>query len=282
VITQVPFWQSGQAVGMVAVGVGTGVVVGGSADVVSGIDSVEESEVESDSDGVREPVRDVVRDSVVLAECVPDIDGVIVKERDGVKLGVLLSDGDSETDGVNEGVSVVENVIVRDGGGVTVTDFEREAEKVAVRVGGGVTVVDMDGVGEGDREGVGEAVRVLVGGGDTVSEEECDRVSGGVLVSVKTCTVRVLIFFFRVRVLDRVCGRAATVGTTMARAKTITTSNATASGSRPTDGRNIAKSRGCKGVCCGGAAGHSLHIAQSPSRGATNCDCCLPSCTSRG
>jgi hypothetical protein len=105
----VPFWQSGQPVGMVWEGVGSGDVVGGRADVVSGSDSVcpesdtvmlsdaeRESEMVSSWDGVTsldlvgvpadpdtvwESDGEVLNDTDADVETVADVDSDVVKEK---------------------------------------------------------------------------------------------------------------------------------------------------------------------------------------------------------
>jgi len=112
--------QSGQLVGSVCDGVGTGVVVGGMADVVRGSDSVEEGEKVSESDGAMLSVgvatKDcesvsatvIVTDKLAVADALGDVDsdGVYDELREWLAETDCEKEcvGDDEIDGENDGV----------------------------------------------------------------------------------------------------------------------------------------------------------------------------------
>lgn len=145
--THVPFWQSGQLVGIVTVGVGTGVVVGGRAEVVSGADSVFAEgdsdrlcDSDTDSDGVSD------NESVAVSELDSVNDAELDTERDQLTETLGETDSESEMLGVSLSVRTADPVCVGVGGGVTVrvrlSEKDRDLDRVSVRVfdGGGVIV----------------------------------------------------------------------------------------------------------------------------------------------
>lgn len=209
--------SSGHSLTYVRVGVGTGVVVGGIAEVVSGIDSEKVMVpwvIETDTDV------DMECDSVVLAEGEtlleklgepPEMVLLALFETEELLEGVpklevretlLLSEGDSlsefEKEGVGEmereGVLVLteterEKVLVLVSAGVTVTEGESEklGLKVLLRVGSVLTVGGCVTEGVGAGVTVTETLKLGVGvsAGVTVTEGEFESVllKVGVLVS---------------------------------------------------------------------------------------------------
>jgi hypothetical protein len=158
----------GQCVGSVKVGVGTGVVVGGITDVVSGDVHVSladsEAVIVSVIDASSETVPVVVSVSVIVSDPVIENDVVMEPVTDSVAVGVTREVGEKsdvtvivadKTDSVCDGES----------------DREYDKEKEAL------TISLEDFVIEGDPDREGESVRVVVPVSETVKDSDEDVVT---------------------------------------------------------------------------------------------------------
>lgn len=133
-----PFAASGQCVMKVRVGVGTGVVVGGNADVVSG------SELDSVADGSD---GEYVMDDESVCDGDPpltDGEGVAVDENEPERLYVLESDSDSVADAVPSSVTVGVRINDSDGVSETLALVETDALRLRDALTDSVSLVETD------------------------------------------------------------------------------------------------------------------------------------------